>query len=137
MATGNPEAGWPGGIVTRTGFSVDQLLLAGNALNLVDEDNDVLKAPLGSGPAATASGTLNLAGTFTISAWHFLAPCPTMPARYFVFEAEDGLTSPGAFPPAPPMWPTTPKPRSAPSPSAPRPGTTSCMYLKPRVTRPP
>ena len=87
---GNPEAGWAGGAVTRNGSSVDRnTLLAGNALNLVDEDTDALKAPLGSGPSSTAGGYFNLGGNFTISAWHYLAPLPSNTSpRYFVFEGE-------------------------------------------------
>lgn len=90
-ATGTPEAPWAGGTVTRGSGSVDRsTLLAGNALNLVDEDNDVLKAPLGSGPSTTAAGTHDLGGSFTVSAWHLLAPLPgNASTRYFVFEGED------------------------------------------------
>ena len=90
-ATGDPEAAWAGGTVTRGASSVDRnTLLAGNALNLVDDDNDVLKAPLGSGPSTTVAGTYDLGGDFTISAWHLLAPLPNNTStRYFVFEGED------------------------------------------------
>ena len=94
IASGNPEAGWTGGTVTRpVGGSVERSnLLAGAALNLVDEDNDVLKAPLGSGPATGVSGTFELGSNFTIAAWHYLAPLPSNASpRYFVFEAEDNF----------------------------------------------
>ena len=94
VASGTPEAGWTGGTVARpVGGSIERTnLLAGAALNLVDEDNDVLKAPLGSGPAAVLSGTFDLGSNFTIAAWHYLAPLPTNAStRYFVFEAEDGF----------------------------------------------
>ena len=92
-ATGTPEAAWAGGTVTRGASSVDRsTLLAGNALNLVDVDNDVLKAPLGSGPSTAAAGTYDLGDTFTISAWHLLAPLPdNTSTRYFVFEGEDNF----------------------------------------------
>lgn len=91
VVSGNPEPAWAGGIVTRGASSIDRsTLLSGKALNLVDADGDVLKAPLGSGPAAVTAGSYNLGGSFTLSAWHFLAPLPdnTSP-RYFVFEAAD------------------------------------------------
>jgi hypothetical protein len=92
-ASGTPEAAWAGGTITRGASSVDRnTLLTGNALNLVDVDNDVLKAPLGSGPSTTAAGTYDLGGDFTISAWHLLAPLPdNTSTRYFVFEAEDNF----------------------------------------------
>ena len=94
VATGTPEAGWAGGAVTRlVGGTVGRTsLLAGAALNLVDEDNDVLKAPLGSGPTNAVSGTFDLGGNFTVAAWHYLAPLPSNAStRYFVFEAEDNF----------------------------------------------
>ena len=93
VATGTPEPAWSGGTVTRGAASVVRnTLLAGKALNLVDDDNDVLKAPLGSGPSTTAAGTYNLGGNFTISAWHLLAPLPNNTStRYFVFEGEDNF----------------------------------------------
>ena len=93
VATGTPEPAWAGGTVIRGAATVDRnTLLAGNALNLVDDDNDVLKAPLGSGPSATTAGTYNLGGHFTLSAWHLLAPLPNNTStRYFVFEGEDNF----------------------------------------------
>lgn len=89
IAGGTPEAGFAGDTVSRSGSSVDRsTLLAGKALNLVDADGDYVKAPLGSGAAATTAGIANLGGTFTISAWHYLAPLPSNTSpRYFVFEA--------------------------------------------------
>lgn len=87
---GSPEAAWGGGPVTRGPASVDRpSLLAGKALNLVDADGDLLKAPLGSGSSAVAAGSFDLGGHFTISMWHLLAPLPDNASpRYFVFEAE-------------------------------------------------
>lgn len=96
IRSGNPEAGWSGGTVTRTvnsvtTSSVRSTLLAGKALNLVDADSDSLFAPLGSGPSSTAptKNSFNLGGNFTISTWQYLAPLPSnTSARYFVYEGE-------------------------------------------------
>jgi len=92
IAGGTPEAAWNGGTVTRSGSSIDRsTLLVGKALNLVDADGDWLKLPIGSGPSTTSVSPAahNLGGTFTISAWHLLAPLPSNTStRYFVFEGE-------------------------------------------------
>lgn len=95
IGAGTPEAAWNGGTVTRSGSSIDRsTLLVGKALNLVDTDGDWLKIPIGSGASTTSvsPAAYNLGGTFTLSAWHLLAPLPSNTStRYFVFEGESNF----------------------------------------------
>lgn len=93
ISGGSPEAGWTGGLVAIGTNSVARsTLLMGPALNLVRDENDQIKVPIGSGPSATAAGTFNLGSSFALSVWHFLAPIDfRLTNRYFVFEAEDNF----------------------------------------------
>ena len=60
------------------GVSNRSTLLAGNALNIADINNQHLVVPL---------GTAALGNTFSISTWHYLAPgTGNASARFFVFE---------------------------------------------------
>ena len=62
------------------GVSDRSVMLAGNALNLVDTRNDAIAVPVGSA---------DLGGDFTIAVWHALTPSGGSVARPFVFEGTD------------------------------------------------
>jgi len=65
------------------GLSDRSVLLAGNALNLVDARGDAVVVPLGA---------TQLGGDFTISVWHSLTPGASNNSdRYFVFEAQENF----------------------------------------------
>jgi len=82
--SGSPQSGFSGGQVNGTDRST---LIVGNAVDLVRSTSDYFSLPIGSGFSAPAEN--NLAGNFTIAAWHYLAPIPGSATsnRYFVFEA--------------------------------------------------
>jgi fibronectin-binding autotransporter adhesin len=79
--TGSPQSGFTG--------SASRPLLVGNALNLIRSENDYFSiSNIGSG-ASTPGGGLNLAGSFTLSAWHYLdlpQGTSTGTNRYYVWE---------------------------------------------------